>query len=111
MRHKIRVGDEYARRERLRFQHGNRLSRLDEKGLIILKPVQGLDDFVKAFPVARRLASTAIDNQFRRLLGDLRIKIVHQHPLRRFLNPSTRGSAVAARRANRRFVLIHRGPS
>jgi hypothetical protein len=108
--HQVRVGNEHARREPLRFEHRDRLSRLDEESLVVLETIESLDNFMEALPVTGRLAAAAVDDQFSGLLSNLGIEIVHQHPLRCFLNPATRGAGVAARRANRRCLLAHRDP-
>ena len=51
------------------FENRDRLSRLHEQRLVVLEPVQRFDDRVVTLPVARRFASSAIDDQFFRLLA------------------------------------------
>ena len=53
----------------------------------IVETLQGFDDPVEAVPVARRPADAAIDDQFLRPLGDVRMQVVHQHAQRRFGQP------------------------
>src|SRR6266852_28302 len=56
---------------------------------------------MKAFPVARRFAPPAIDNQILRFLRDFGVQVVHQHPHRGFLLPPLARDRCAARRAHR----------
>ena len=72
VRHQVRIGDQHARRVAMRAEHADRLARLDEQGLVLLQPLQRLDDRVVALPVARRPADAAIDDQLLRRLGDAR---------------------------------------
>ena len=70
-RHQVRIGDQHARRVRVGAEHADRLARLDEQGLVVLEPLQRLDDRVVALPVARRPADAAIDDQLLGRLGDV----------------------------------------
>ena len=85
--HQIGVGDEHARRVLVGAEHADRLARLDEQGLILIEPFERLDDLVEAVPIARGAADPAIDDQALRVLGDLVVEIVHQHPDRGFGGP------------------------
>ncbi len=76
----VGVGEEHARRILVGAEHADRLARLDEQGLVFLQPLQRLDDLVVAGPVARRAADAAVDDQALRVLGDLIVEVVHQHP-------------------------------
>lgn len=49
---------------------------------------------VGALPVARRTADTAVHHQFFRVLGHLRVEVVHQHAQRRFSQPAFGGELV-----------------
>ena len=86
--HEVGVGDEHARRILVGAEHADRLARLDEQGLVLLEPLERLDDLVVAFPVARGAADPAIDDQALRVLGDLVVEVVHQHPHRGFGGPA-----------------------
>ena len=56
-----------------------------------------------AIPIARRLARAAVDDQILWALGNVLVKIVHQHAHGRFLLPSFAGERGAARSANARI--------
>ncbi len=72
----------------MRAEDADRLARLDEQGLVFLEPFERLDDLVEALPVARRAADAAVDDQALRILGDLFVEVVHQHPHRGFGGPA-----------------------
>src|SRR5260370_8693623 len=65
-----------------------------------LEAVQGWDDAIKTFPVARGGADAAIDDELARLFPDLGIEIVHQHAHRSFRLPGFGRKLVAARGAD-----------
>ena len=44
--HEVGVGDEHARRVLVGAEHADRLARLDEQGLVLLEPLERLDDLV-----------------------------------------------------------------
>jgi hypothetical protein len=95
--HEVGVGDQHARRVLVGAEHADRLARLDEQGLVLLEPLERLDDLVEAFPVARGAADAAIDDQALRVLGDLVVEVVHQHPHRGLGGPAAwRRSRAAA---------------
>src|SRR4029079_1957369 len=50
--------------------------------------------------VARGAARAAVDHQLRRILGDLRIEVVAEHPQRRLLLPAAAVQLAAARRVD-----------
>ena len=78
-RNDVGIGDENARRIVMRRENADRLARLDEQGLVVLDPLEGLDDLVEHCPVARGAADPAVNDQTLRVLGDLLVEIVHQH--------------------------------
>ena len=96
----IGIGDQHARRVGVRAENADRLAGLHEQRFVVFERAQRRDDRVKAFPVARRLAAPAVDDQVFRLLGDLGVEVVHQHAQRRFLLPAFAGDGRAARRAH-----------
>jgi hypothetical protein len=59
------------------------------------------DDAVEVLPGARGPANAAIDHQLVRVLGHVRVQIVHQHPHRRFGEPSC-FAVISGRSADRR---------
>jgi hypothetical protein len=101
--YEVGVGDEHARRPRVRLENGNGFARLHKQRLVVFQLAQRLDDGFVAGPVARRFACPAIDHQVVRPLGHFRIQVVHQHAQRGFLLPALTGDGAAARRANRRM--------
>ena len=87
MRHQVGIGDKDARRVQVGLEHAHRLAGLDTEGLVLLEVAQHLDDTLEAFPVPRGLADAAVNHEFFRLLGDVRVEVVHDHPQRRFGEP------------------------
>ncbi len=63
--------------------------------MVVVEPLEHLDDLVEARPVARRAADPAIDDQALRVLGDFLVEIVHQHAYRGLGRPAF-GDDVAA---------------
>ncbi len=108
VRDEVGVGDENAWSEWLGFENGDRLTGLNEEGLVVFEAVERFDDAVEAFPVASGFAAAAVNDELSGLLGDRGIEIVHQHPLCSFLDPAARGSGITARRPNR-LRLTHAG--
>src|SRR5215510_1277350 len=89
--HQVRVREQYAWRIRVRAKHAHRLSRLNAKRLVSFEVTQRPDDAIKAFPIAGGAADAAVHNEFLGLLGNFGIKVVHQHPQRRFGQPAAGG--------------------
>ena len=46
--HEVGIGDEHPRRILVGAEHADRLARLDQQGLIVLQPLEHLDDLVEA---------------------------------------------------------------
>ena len=99
-RHEEGIGDDDARRPRVRSEDGNGFARLHDECLVVLQPPQRLDDRIECLPAARRPAAAAVDDEIVGTLGDLRIEIVHQHPERRLLRPRFAGACGASRGAD-----------
>ena len=99
-RHEVRVRDQDARRVGMGPEHADRLAGLDQKRPVGIETLQRMDDAIEAFPVARRPADAAIDHEFARLLGDVGVEVVHQHPHRGFGQPGFRGDLGPAGRAD-----------
>ena len=112
----IRIRDQHARRIGVRAENSHRLAGLHEQRFVVFERAKRRDDGVKAFPVARRFAAPAVDDQIFGLFGDLGIEVVHQHAQRGFLLPAFAGKRSAARRAHRlvagRFIRgeFHHSP-
>ena len=79
--------NQHARGVGMSAEYTHRLARLDQQSLVLLEPFERLDDLVVSFPVARGAADAAIDDQALRILGDLLVEVVHQHPHRRLGGP------------------------
>ena len=72
----------------------------DQQRLVIAQPFERLDDPVVTFPVARRAADAAIDDKVLRILGHVRVEVVHQHPHRGLGGPRPRDKGRAAASAD-----------
>jgi hypothetical protein len=103
------VGDQDARRARVRLEHTDRLAGLHQQRLVVFEHGQRAHDRVIRCPVARRLAGSAVDDQIVGPFSDVRIQIVHQHPQRGFLLPPFAGERGASRRADRSGCCGHGG--
>ena len=95
----VGVGDQDPRRVAGGAEDADRLAALDEEGFVAFQPLQLGDDGVEGIP-ARRAAGATVDDEVVRVLGDLGIEVVHEHPERGFLLPTLAGDLRAARRAN-----------
>ncbi len=72
----------------MRAKYANRLAGLDQQRLVALEPPERGDDGVVAFPIARRTADAAVDDELVRALGHIRVEVVHEHSQRRFGKPA-----------------------
>ena len=100
VRHEVGVGDQDARRVRMRPEHADRLAGLHKQRLVVGKRLQRPHDAVEIFPRAGGAADAAIDDQLVRVLGHIGIEIVHQHAQRCFRQPAPGADLGAARRAD-----------
>ena len=85
--YQIGVGDQDPRRLFMCLKNPDGFARLNKQRLVGLKCFEGANDAVETVPVAGRPADPAIDHQFCGILGNRRIKVVHEHPHRRFGAP------------------------
>ena len=92
----VGVGDQDPRRPLVGPEDADRLARLDQQRLVVLEAAQLADDRVERGPAARRPAGAAVDDEVVRVLGDLGIEVVHQHPQRRLLLPAAAAELRAA---------------
>ena len=76
----------------MRLEHADRLARLDQQRFVVVEFAQRLEDRVEAFPVARGAPDAAVDDELLRILGDLGIEVVLDHPERRLGEPGLRGA-------------------
>ena len=100
LRHQVGIGDQHARGIGMRAQDADGLAALDQQRLVGLEPAEAFDDRVEACPVARRLADAAIDDERIRILRDLGVQVVLDHPVRRLDQPVRAGQLRTARRAD-----------
>ena len=101
LRHQVGIGDQHPRRPLMRAEHADRLAGLHQQRLVLLQVTQRADDAVEGLPAAGRPAGPAVDDELVRVLGDLRVEVVHQHPHGRLLRPALAGQAGAAGRPDR----------
>src|SRR5215203_5212607 len=86
-------------------EHPDRLAGLHQQGLVPLELAQRADDAIEALPVPRGAPDAAVDDELLRLLGDLGIEVVHEHPQRRLGEPALRRHLGAPRTADRAGVV------
>ena len=84
----------------MRPEDADRLSALDEHRLVVSEPQERAYELLQAGVIARGLARAAVDDERLRVLGDLGIEVVEQHPQRRLRLPRARVQLRPARRAN-----------
>src|SRR5215470_7668387 len=81
------------------------LTRLDEYRLVAFELAQRGNDPVETVPVAGRSADSAVDDEFARSFGNIRIEVVHQHPEGRFGQPAFGTDFGSTRRSDRPLVV------
>ena len=89
----------------MRAEDADRLAGLHEQRLVAVQRLEGRDDAIEAVPVARGAADAAVDDELVRLLGDLRIEVVHEHAERRLGQPALGRDLGTARRADEAGVV------
>ncbi|NYH19333.1 hypothetical protein GGD41_006561 [Paraburkholderia bryophila] len=100
MRHQIRIRQQHARRVGMRAEHADRLARLDQQRFVLFEVFERREDLIETIPVARGPANTAVHDQRMRMLGDFRVQVVLDHPVRGFRDPGLAGLFCAARGAD-----------
>ena len=100
---KVRIRDQNARRFIVGPKNANRFAGLHEKRFIVLEFAQRANNRVETLPSFARRGRSRRRRSVVRILGDLRIEIVHQHPQRGFLMPAFAAEFTAARRADDSF--------
>ena len=93
VRHEVGVGDQHARGILVGAEDADGLAGLHQQRLVLFQRAQACDDPVIGFPVARRTADAAIDDELLGAFGDAGIEVVHQHPERRFGEPALGGES------------------
>ena len=91
VRHEVRVRDQHARRIAVGAEHADGFPRLHEQRLVVLEVPQAVADRVEVLPGARRAPDAAVHDELVRVLGDVGVEVVHQHPERRLRQPALRG--------------------
>ena len=94
------------------------LPALDEQRLVVGEAPQLADDGVEGLPAARGAARAAVDDEVVRVLGDLGIEVVHEHPQGRppaasrgrGLGPA-RGALTGRGPATSHRVIVRRSPT
>src|SRR5262249_1257669 len=69
--------------------------------LVFAQSTQRLEDCFEAVPAARRFADPAVDDERIRVLGNLWVEVVLDHPVRGLDLPVATGELAAARPAHR----------
>ncbi len=92
----VGVREQDARRPRVGPEDSDRLPGLDQQRLVALEVAQLADDRVERLPASRRASGAAVDHEAVRVLGDLGVEVVHEHPQRRLLRPALAGQVEAA---------------
>jgi len=72
----------------VRPEDADGLAALHEQRLVVLEPAQRGDDRVEGLPRARCAPRAAVDDELGRVLGDIGVQIVAQHPQRGLLGPA-----------------------
>ena len=85
--HQVGVRDQHARRVEVGAEHSHRLTRLDQQRFVFLQLTQRLQDGFETVPVPCRLTDAAVDHERVRVLGNIRVKVVLDHPVRGFDQP------------------------
>ena len=88
----------------MRAKHADRLAALDEQRLVLPQAKQHAHDRAQRFRRPRGAAAASVDDQLLRMLGDLGVKVVEQHPQRRFRLPGARIQLSATGRTDVREV-------
>ncbi len=104
------VGDEDARRPRMRAEDADRLAALDEQRLVLAEHEERADKRLQRCVVSRCLAGAAVDDELLGLLRDLAVEVVEKHAERGLRLPRARVERLSARSADRRQIaaeLLH----
>ena len=96
-----RVRDQHAGSALVRPEHAHRLPGLDEERLVVLEAEQRPHDLPQGLVRPRRAAGAAVDDELLRMLGDLGVEVVQQHPQRRLGLPRERVQRRSPRRPHR----------
>ena len=87
---------------RMGAEDAHRLARLDEQRLVVAEPQERPHDRTQGVVRPGRPAGAAVDHERLRVLGDLRVEVVEEHPQRRLGLPRAGVQLRAAWRPDRR---------
>ena len=96
VRNQVGVGDQHARGVAMGLEHADRFAGLHQQGFVVVQIGEALDDLVVALPITCGAANAAVHHQLFRVLGHLRVEVVHQHAQRCFSQPAFGGELVTA---------------
>ena len=105
VRHQVGIGDQDAGCVGMGADHGAGFARLHDQGFVGFKLPEAVADQIEVAPGARGAADAAIDHQFMRVFGHVRVQVVHQHPQRGFGLPVFGGQLGASGREDVALVL------
>ena len=77
MRYQIGICNQHAWRVFVRTENPHRLSRLHQQRFVGLEVLQTCDYLVEIFPGAGSTANPAINHKGMRILGNIRVQIIH----------------------------------
>ena len=100
LRHQVGVGDQDARRVGVGLEHADRLARLHQQGFVVLQLLQRARGSCRSSPSCAPPGRCRRRRRALRVLGDLGIEVVLDHPERRLDLPVGAGNLRAARRAD-----------
>ena len=96
---KVGVGDEHTRCPLVGLPDTHRLAGLHQEGLVGFEVLQGLHDGIEGLPAAGSASGTTVDHEVLGTLGNLGVKVVHEHAQRGFGLPRLGGDFGSARGA------------
>ncbi len=100
VRDQIGIGNQHARRVRMRREYAHRLAGLHQQGFLLGQGFQCFDDAVVAIPIARGATDAAVHDELGGVLGHFGVQVVHQHAQRRFGHPAPCAQCAATRGAD-----------
>lgn len=89
--HEVGVGDENARCPLVGLPDAYRLAGLHEQGFVGLEILKGLYDGIEGFPATCGTAGATVDHEVLGTLGNLWVKVIHEHAQRGFGLPGLGG--------------------
>ena len=98
--YQVGVGDQHPRRPFVRAHDADRLARLDEHRLVALERGERAQHRPVRIPRTGGPPGAAVDDEPVRVLGDLGVEVVLQHPVGSLLRPAPTGQVGAPRRAD-----------